>query len=102
MKDADRTRTFGILSELFVERVRQVDETGHPIEEDDSFTDGGIADAAAAYASTDTFYVGESVPELWPWPDDLFNRKDRRTNLVRAGALIVAEIERLDRASEKA
>ena len=33
----------------------------------------------------------------WPWSLDWWKPKDPRRDLVRAGALIVAEIERLDR-----
>ena len=34
---------------------------------------------------------------LWPWAAEWWKPKDCRRNLVRAGALILAEIERLDR-----
>jgi hypothetical protein len=37
----------------------------------------------------------------WPWEDKWWKPKDRRRDLVRAGALIVAEIERLDRLAAK-
>lgn len=36
---------------------------------------------------------------LWPWSGEWWKPKDRRRDLVRAAALIVAEIERLDRAA---
>jgi hypothetical protein len=39
---------------------------------------------------------------LWPWSVQWWKPKDRRRDLVRAGALIVAEIERLDRAAARA
>ncbi len=41
------------------------------------------------------------VPEGWPesWASCWFKPKDRRRDLIKAGALILAEIERLDRAS---
>lgn len=38
---------------------------------------------------------------LWPWAGDWWKPKDRRRDLVRAAALLVAEIERLDRATAK-
>lgn len=37
--------------------------------------------------------------KLWPWDQSWFKPKDRRRDLVRAGALIVAEIDRLDRSA---
>lgn len=43
--------------------------------------------------------VYEGIPRLWAWHSRWWKPKDRRCNLVRAGALIVAEIERLDRAA---
>jgi hypothetical protein len=39
--------------------------------------------------------------EIWPWDRKWWKPKDRRRDLVRAGALILAEIERLDRAAAK-
>lgn len=39
----------------------------------------------------------KEVPEGWPWDDVWWKPKDPRTNLVKAGALILAEIERMDR-----
>lgn len=43
----------------------------------------------------------DRVPVTWPigWAWKWWKPKDRRQNLVRAGALIAAEIERLDRAA---
>jgi hypothetical protein len=45
------------------------------------------------------FTVGtiDVIAMLWPWGGDWWKPKDRRRDLVRAAALIVAEIERLDR-----
>jgi hypothetical protein len=38
-------------------------------------------------------------PQQWPWLSKWWKPKDRRRDLVRAAALVIAEIERLDRAS---
>lgn len=38
---------------------------------------------------------------LWPWGREWWKPKNKRRDLIRAAALIVAEIERLDRASAK-
>jgi hypothetical protein len=55
--------------------------------------------AAAAYALAGVpRYASDGWPELfWPWPKTRFRPGAPRDNLVRAAALIVAEIERLDR-----
>jgi hypothetical protein len=43
-------------------------------------------------------YAKAGWPELfWPWRRPRFRPASSRENLVRAGALILAEIERLDR-----
>jgi hypothetical protein len=40
------------------------------------------------------------VPILWPWQQRWWKPTTARRNLVKAAALIVAEIERLDREKE--
>lgn len=79
-----------------LERARQVNKGWTP-EHDDSHTDGEIALAAACYALTSRVEV-EGVPRminaLWPWEREAFHPKGAISDLVYAGALIVAEIER--------
>ncbi len=41
----------------------------------------------------------DKPPRSWPWDASWWKPKDRRSDLVRAAALLVAEIERLDRAA---
>lgn len=69
-------------------------------EHDDEHVNGEIARAAAVYALPDgirRWFIG-----LWPWDLSWLKEKhDRRRQLVIAGALIIAEIERFDRAKEK-
>jgi len=81
------------LEEIGAERSRQINAEGWTPEHDDKHDTGELADAAACYA----------CPPLqsfaWPWAEEWWKPKDRRANLIRAGALIVAEIERLDRAT---
>ena len=50
----------------------------------------GIVDGPATYR-------GESVPDSWPWGDEYWKPKDPINDLIRAGALIAAEIDRLQR-----
>lgn len=79
-----------------LERARQVSKGWTP-EHDDLHADGEIALAAACYALTSRVEV-EGIPRminaLWPWEREAFHPKGAITDLVRAGALIVAEIER--------
>jgi hypothetical protein len=81
------------LRDLMAERRRQVTEEGWSAEHDDAHQTGELAQAAATYALFDN----KLAPFIWPWAPEWWKPKDRRNNLVRAGALILAEIERLDR-----
>lgn len=85
--------------EIFGERNRQMDAEGWSLAHDDEHTDGALALAAAAYAAGPVEYDGHHTgADLWPWEGHP-NFKERRRDLVRAGALILAELERLDRAN---
>ena len=41
------------------------------------------------------------LPSYWPWTAEWWKPRTKRENLVRAGALILAEVERLDRATNQ-
>ena len=45
-------------------------------------------------------YRSEACPDDWPWSDKWWKPKDKIRDLVRAGALIAAEIDRLQRLKE--
>lgn len=97
--------------DVLAERRRQVDSEGWTPEHDDRHRDGSMALAAACYASNaatwankGTAQLREKYPELslsfrWPWSREWWKPKNQRRDLVRAAALILAEIERLDRAA---
>ncbi len=90
--------------DVLAERKRQVEAEGYTSERDDKHLHGELARAAAAYAvGGGIFRVNAlQVPaQVWPYHWE-FNPKDERSNLVKAGALIIAEIERLDRAAIRA
>lgn len=76
------------------ERIRQIAVEGWTPEHDDKYTHGELWLAASCYIGLDDF---EKAPELWPWLRKWWKPKDRISNLVRAGALIAAEIDRLQR-----
>jgi len=91
---------------IAAERQRQIDAEGWTPEHDDSHVHHEIAEAARCYVS---LYIAREFgrprglpmptaktwPEGWEWkPSD-----DPIHNLVRAGALIAAEIDRLQRAA---
>lgn len=113
--------SISVLKDIGVERLRQQAVEGWTPEHDDEHDKGEIARAAAAYALAASYsdhfrmknhavdklrevYSGGRftlLREIWPWDWAWWKPKDRRRDLVRAGALIVAEIERLDRATAK-
>jgi hypothetical protein len=88
------------IEEIYAERRRQVDAEGWTPEHDDGHGGGWLGRAAAAYALQGVGdlagYEGEWPVAHGPPPPP---KDDRRRALVIAGALIVAEIERLDRLS---
>lgn len=82
------------------EREKQI-RKGFTLEHDDAHTDAEILWAANCYcylaASDATEYPKGNPPGGWPWEIDAWNPEDDITNLVKSAALIVAEIERLQR-----
>lgn len=101
----------GVLRDVANERIRQVTREGYNEDHDDEENSHReLAHAAACYALQGTSNVrtgtngqhndeGYAVPHIWPerWDTKHWKPKDERSNLIRAAALLVAEIERLDR-----
>lgn len=90
-------------ADVLAERRRQVEQEGWTHEHDEGHPFGELAEAAACYAAACADPEGSDVPlgrlgVHWPWLACWWKpSKDPRRNLVKAGALILAEIERLDR-----
>lgn len=86
------------------ERQRQVSDEGYQPSRDDVYRNKELAHAAACYALIPPAEEGRTpnCPPLWPWPTASWKPRGRRENLVRAGALILAEIERIDRSLKDA
>lgn len=110
-------RSDRIAAELTMERHRQRKQIkdggeGVTLARDDSYTNGELAKAAAVYAAPiDHVFELKRVTgsivtmlfqDIWPWTLHWLKRTNRRRDLVKAGALIIAEIERIDRAIERA
>lgn len=88
----------GALADIAAERRRQVEAEGWTPEHDDRHDRGEMARAAICYA--DPLNEGrDHPPAKWPWDAGWWKPKDRRRDLVRAAALLIAEIERSDRAA---
>ncbi|EPR5661127.1 hypothetical protein ACU674_003771 [Klebsiella quasipneumoniae] len=85
-------------ADVLAGRQRQVTAEGWTAERDDGYQNSELADAAACYA-IHAHNQGFSTPAHWPWSQDWWKQTSPRRDLVKAGALILAEIERLDRAA---
>ncbi|MER0953518.1 hypothetical protein AAA616_27185 [Pseudomonas aeruginosa] len=82
------------------ERRRQVEAEGWtPEHDDEEHDDGGLADAASCYALSAAGWSTYAASERWPWPLEWWKPTTPRRDLVKACALALAEIERLDRAA---
>jgi len=87
------------------ERQRQAESEGYTPEHDDLHDEGQLAAAAAGYAAgVDLVYDGDASGPVWPFEgnvEDAVEGKSRLRQLIIAGALVVAEIERRLRAGER-
>lgn len=88
--------------DVLAERNRQITAEGWTPEHDDKHDMGSLATAAGCYAMYTLAYPAGDPHPNWPWDKAWWKpSQDNRRNLVKAGALILAEIERLDRAAAK-
>lgn len=85
-------------ADVLAERHRQITVKGWTPEHDDTYIGCELAAAAISYIEP------MEAENYWPadWYDDSFRPSDYRRNLVKATALLLAEIERLDRQSQDA
>lgn len=123
LRKVERDGTSIAIADIRAERCRQMHVEGWSLDRDDQHNVGQLALAAAAYIvhgdyrteysllpvlrridarsaddPTHALVGYVSTPKIWPWRGSWWKPKNRRRDLVRAAALIVAEIERLDRA----
>ncbi|WP_457425607.1 hypothetical protein [Roseateles sp. P5_E7] len=100
--------------DVLAERQRQIEVEGWTPAHDDEHHKGSLALAAACYACNAATwaqrdpsippadYAKYSAPGFrWPWAKRWWKPKSQRSDLIRAAALLLAEIERLDRAADR-
>lgn len=97
-------------NDVIDERLRQQDKEGWTPEHDDTHSDGSLARAASCYAlfashsvrNREYFVRQKMQPDKWPnsWHSDWWKPTSPRRDLVKAAALLIAEIERIDRAKD--
>src|SRR3990167_7488 len=99
------------INDVLAERARQRAVEGWTDAHDDAHVDRSLAAAAACYIThaygrawlcggpTEEEYRAEPVPLDWPdsWSDSWWKPKNPRSDLIRAAAMIIAEVERMDR-----
>ncbi|MGV6476835.1 hypothetical protein [Azotobacter salinestris] len=92
--------------DVLAERRRQIEVEGFSPEHDRQYDLGELPAAAASYAlfaQRQVLGLRKSEPDhAWPWSLGWWKPGDARSALVKAGALILAEIERLDHQEQKA
>jgi hypothetical protein len=87
-----------VVLEIAAERRKQVLVKGFTPEHDDQHRNYELSEAAACYAAIEELTIW---PEGWGSISDAFTGKTIRETLIIAAALLVAEIERLDRAEKR-
>jgi hypothetical protein len=88
------------MAAVIAERFRQIEVEGWSATHDDGHAVGEMARAGACYALHAVIPGGVRdirVPFAWPWLDYWWKPQNFRRDLVRAGALILAELEKFDR-----
>ncbi|HCZ00140.1 MAG: hypothetical protein A3D16_12325 [Rhodobacterales bacterium RIFCSPHIGHO2_02_FULL_62_130] len=106
---APRDEVTDAARDVLAERQRQINAEGWTQGHDDRHAVGELAGAAACYAmqaALDSIgdrrlsrTVKATIGELWPWSAQWWKPTTNRRDLIKAAALIIAEIERLDRAA---
>jgi len=97
---------------IAAERRRQIEVEGWTPEHDEEHDSGELLDAARSYELVAAFQLlgddpehadsaivrrATEVPPIWPWDQSWWKPSDDPIrNLVKAGALIAAEIDRLE------
>lgn len=102
------------IEDVLAERKRQIDTEGWTPEHDDQHRGGELVHAASCYAlqaverawllgteNGEINYRQDALPRDWPdsWAEEWWKPKNPRRDLVRAAAMLIAEIERIDRES---
>lgn len=90
---------------VIAERFRQQEVEGWDVKHDDAHEDGELARAGAAYAINARSHLVDTkgkgiftlVAQVWPWSPRWWKPTEFRRDLVKAGALIIAEGEKFDR-----
>lgn len=84
--------------DVIAERQRQKAVEGWTSEHDDKYGKSQLLWASSCYL-LNTIQPFNRIPMDWPWDSSWWKPTTPRRDLVKSGALILAEIERIDRAA---
>jgi hypothetical protein len=84
---------------VIAERKRQIEVEGFGAKRDSQYTGGELLKAAECYADPVFEAPNTAVPKGWPWPEAWWKPGAPTLNLAKAGALILAEQDRLNEAA---
>lgn len=104
------TPLYAAIDLLASERIRQVSEEGWTPEHDVGHDGGELAAAALCYIRHATaeddqrarFGAQETAPHGWPWSVEWWKPTAPDRDMVKGGALLLAELERIARAADAA
>lgn len=97
------------VKDILSERFRQKNVKKYNEMNDDLYEQNELLRAAQSYlnhvvgrgwvydSENHSKYVEEDVPDFFPWENVYWKPKNPRQDLIRVAALIIAEIERMDR-----
>lgn len=89
------------IENIRAERARQIEAEGYDAAHDDAHTDGSLLWVAVLYWLNATGQLSMrhdgKAPVGWPWHEKYWKPKTPREDLVRAGALCLAEKDRMKR-----
>ena len=84
---------------ITLERARQVNQEGWTQEHDTEHASAELACAAECYLRH--YLKDPKATMYWPWEIHWWKPKDDLRNLIKAGALIAAEIDRIQKRKAK-
>lgn len=101
----EKIETMTPIQKIHAERKRQIEVESWTPEHDDCHDSGEMLTAAVIYfqyaIGNELSFRADGAPMGWPWEAQWWKPKDRERNLVRAGALCLAERERIRRRAER-
>jgi hypothetical protein len=92
------------IDRIAAERLRQITEEKFDEPHDMKWRNSELIKAAICYAVASTYSVGYNfssgtLRRWWPWDREWWKPSSRKRNLIKAGALIAAEIDRMEKAN---